>query len=230
VQRVHSATPSAPDKPWGLVLYTDEVIPGNVLGPAERKIWVIYATFCELHTQNYHKDLWQTIAIARSSTIHSMDHGVAQMMAIVLQSIFCNPYDNLRLVTNEELLQSYQRLHARSATCSKAEFARWQQATGLTYSPHALLLCEPLAARGLLQPVTQFVHDYMHGICQGVAPVVLYHTLQAISTANFDPWVFLEQWLQHVIMPQAQGGKTTLPYLFQAKRVAKYKKSRKFSC
>ena len=31
-------------------------------------------------------------------------------------------------------------------------------------------------------------------------------------------------------MPQAQGGKTTLPYLFQAKRVAKYKKSRKFSC
>jgi len=38
-------------------------------------------------------------------------------------------YNQLQLVTDQDLLDSYQRLHARHATCTKKEFAQWQQAT-----------------------------------------------------------------------------------------------------
>ena len=43
-------------------------------------------------------------------------------------------YSQLRLVTDQDLLDSYQRLHTRSSSCTKTTFAQWQQATGLTYS------------------------------------------------------------------------------------------------
>ena len=54
---------------WGLILYTDDIIPGNVLGRAERKAWTIYATFDEFKPRLHHTDFWLTLAIARSSHI-----------------------------------------------------------------------------------------------------------------------------------------------------------------
>ena len=92
-------------------------------------------------------------------------------------------YDQLHLVTNQQLLDSYQRLHARHGTCTKEEFANWQQATGLSYSKYALMLNHQLLAKGLIQPVSQFCHDWMHGILQGTGPIVLHRTLQTFAEA-----------------------------------------------
>ena len=36
LQRKHQSNPSSVHRPWSLILYSDEVVPGNVLGRAER--------------------------------------------------------------------------------------------------------------------------------------------------------------------------------------------------
>ena len=37
VQQSHAFCPSSIDNPWGLILYCDEIIPGNVLGGGRKK-------------------------------------------------------------------------------------------------------------------------------------------------------------------------------------------------
>ena len=78
-------------------------------------------------------------------------------------------YSQLQLVTNQQLLASYQRLHVRHGTRNKKEFAFWQEATGLSYFKFAIMLNQNLLSRNLVQPVSQFWHDWMHGILQGTA-------------------------------------------------------------
>ena len=51
---------------WGLILYTDDIIPGNVLGRAERKAWTIYATFDEFKPRLHHTDFWLTLGQKQS--------------------------------------------------------------------------------------------------------------------------------------------------------------------
>ena len=111
-------------------------------------------------------------------------------------------YDQLHLVTNQQLLDSYQRLHARHGTCTKEEFANWQQATGLSYSKYALMLNHQLLAKGLIQPVSQFCHDWMHGILQGTGPIVLHRTLQTFAEAWFQVYQYLERYFQLWQCPQ----------------------------
>lgn len=43
VRRVAAATPPTPELPWRMVLYTDEILPGNQLGyKSARKMWAVY--------------------------------------------------------------------------------------------------------------------------------------------------------------------------------------------
>ena len=127
-------------------------------------------------------------------------------------------YIQLQLVTNQELLASYQRLHARHGTCTKKEFAQWQQATGLTYSKYALMLNQDLLSRNLAQPVSQFCHDWTHGVLQGTAPIVLHHTLQAIAAEGFEVYPYLEKYFQPWQYPQHQKCQY-VHVLFQAKNM-----------
>ena len=85
VQRKHQSNPSSVDKPWSLILYCDELVPGNVLGRAERKLWAICSTFQELGQEALsHEDVWLTISLERSTF-------VAQLPVKVLEAIFCSP-------------------------------------------------------------------------------------------------------------------------------------------
>ena len=63
VQQHHAECPSTINDPWGLILYCDEIIPGNVLGRAERKVWTIYATFLQFGDHLSHEDAWLTISV-----------------------------------------------------------------------------------------------------------------------------------------------------------------------
>ena len=306
IQAIHAAKPSSVSKPWKLILYADEIIPGNVLGRAERKLWAVYGTFDEFQGHLHHEDLWCTIALERSKFVATLDAGVAQMMTKVLESIFCNPmaepragillqhatgdirlhfhwaimladgaaqkqiwsskgdsgqkfcilcsnvrgmpaadqnsipagenviqtthnkYSQLVLCSDQELLSSYQRLDQRRGTCrTKAEFSKWQVACGLTWSKHALMLNHRLNEKGMVQPVSQFCHDYMHGILQGTGPVVLYQTFMEIERQGLAIWEAMETYLGYFIFPK-QWSCSHLPSLMSKKRVEKYKQAQKF--
>ena len=97
VQQHHAECPSTISDPWGLILNCDEIIPGNVLGRAERKVWTIYATFLQFGDHLPHEDAWLTISVERSTFVATLDGGIAQMMGHVLQSIFCCPIQDPRL-------------------------------------------------------------------------------------------------------------------------------------
>lgn len=117
---------------------------------------------------------------------------------------------------------------ARYGTCSKQGFATWQVATGISYSKHALLLNAQLLEAQVLRPISQFGHDWMHGVLQGTAPIVLSHTLEAIP-ACMDINNFLENYLQMFHFPKAWKA-SHVNSLFTKKRVEKFKKASKFSC
>ena len=97
VQQHHAECPGTISDPWGLILYCDEIIPGNVLGRAERKVWTIYATFLQFGDHLSHEDAWLTISVERSAFVATLGGGIAQMMGHVLQSIFCCPIQDPRL-------------------------------------------------------------------------------------------------------------------------------------
>jgi len=45
--------------PWRLVIYSDEVVPGNQLSVHNaRKVWVIYFSFLELHPHLENENAW----------------------------------------------------------------------------------------------------------------------------------------------------------------------------
>ena len=301
IQRQHQASASSIDQPWGLIIYCDEVVPGNILGRAERKAWCIYCTIAQFQDHLGQESAWLTISVERSTFVST---GVAQMMAKVLHSIFGsaivdprlgfklkNPHGNitlyldfhmvladgaaqklvwsskgdsgtrycilcsnvhasrptntdeepddvhcgsykysqLQLVTDQDLLDSYQRLHARHGTCTKKEFAQWQQATGLSYSKYALMLEQDLLSKNLVRPASQFCHDWMHGILQGTAPVVIHHCLQAIAQTGFEVHQFLERYYQLWQYPKSHKCQY-IHTLFQKKKIEKNKKAQKFSC
>ena len=69
VQNCHTASPSTMDRPWGLILYCDEIVPGNVLGRAERKCWCIYASIDAFQQHLAKESAWLTLAVERSSFV-----------------------------------------------------------------------------------------------------------------------------------------------------------------
>ena len=86
LQRRHADIPSSEAAPWRMILYTDEVTPGNVLGvQPRRKSQCVYISFFEFGASVLaNEDAWLTIAICRSSIIRSADGGVAQLVGQIL--------------------------------------------------------------------------------------------------------------------------------------------------
>ena len=298
LQSKHHATPSSPLSPWSLVLYLDELVPGNVLGRAERKSWAFYATFLQFGDHLANQDAWLTICLARSHFVSNLKGGPSQIMAMLLKSIFANAivnpshgfllkhpsgdirlhfkwdmlladgaaqklawaskgdsgskfcmlcaniraagtnpenqhnsttkYQQLVLTTDSEVLESYQRLHDRVSTCSKKEFACWEQATGWTYNSKALLLDSQLLALDVLKPVSQFCHDYMHGVLQGTGPIVLFNFLLALEN-HMTIWPCLEEYFSFFQFPKGWKCQHVASY-FGKKKAQAHKSNAKISC
>ena len=75
----HSAVPSSETAPWHMILYTDEVTPGNVIGvQPRRKSQCMYVSFFELGAAALaREDAWLTIAICWSTTVKLTAGGIA---------------------------------------------------------------------------------------------------------------------------------------------------------
>ena len=69
-----------------MILYTDEVTPGNVLGvQPRRKSQCIYVSLCELGGAVLSiEDAWLAVAICRSKIMKRVDGGVAQLVGKML--------------------------------------------------------------------------------------------------------------------------------------------------
>eukprot|EP00435_Cladocopium_sp_Y103_P016561 s2305_g4.t1 len=78
---------------------------------------------------------------------------------------------------DDEILEGFDRLQENYQSMPKGQFEIWKKASGLTFSKCALLLDGDLRSNGILQPASQYCHDWMHclvsaGIVQtGSCPV-----------------------------------------------------------
>jgi len=85
-----AANPSSPEDPWNLILYSDEVVPGNPLGVHnDRKVWVIYFSFLEFGPLILQReDAWICVLSQRSSVVNSVSAGISQVFGSVLKLFF----------------------------------------------------------------------------------------------------------------------------------------------
>ena len=77
-------------QPWGLVLYSDEITPGNVLRPDnKRKISAFYVAFKEFGPANLCLEAaWLPLAVLRSSVAKQVKGGFSAVVRVLLASIF----------------------------------------------------------------------------------------------------------------------------------------------
>lgn len=85
-----AAHPPSHESPWRFILYSDEVVPGNVLAPRNlRKVWVLYWSFMELGPALLSdEDSWFCIAAERTDRVKQLEGGIAQVFGKVLTHLF----------------------------------------------------------------------------------------------------------------------------------------------
>ena len=78
------------NKQWSIIVYGDEVGPGNALKHYnKRKLHCVYYTFAELGTRALTSEwFWFTLVVCRSSVIEQIDGGVGAFYAAMLQTFF----------------------------------------------------------------------------------------------------------------------------------------------
>lgn len=94
VSRRHSEQPSSEDKPWRLMLYCDEIVPGIQIGHVDRrKVWAFYASILEFGPLTLSNiDAWITLTCAQSMRVHErVDAGIAQIWKGILRTYFLGP-------------------------------------------------------------------------------------------------------------------------------------------
>ena len=77
---------------WQLILYCDEVTPGNQLSPDnQRKMWAFYFSFLELGAAVLsQEDAWFCIASLRSKKVALCQAGIAQAFKAIVKLLFVN--------------------------------------------------------------------------------------------------------------------------------------------
>jgi hypothetical protein len=93
--RRHMAQPSSPERPWQLVLYADEMDPGNPLAATHtRKLWMFYWSVVEFGPLALsHEDMWSTVSVKCATELPKIQDGVSQVIAAILQHVFTGPHD-----------------------------------------------------------------------------------------------------------------------------------------
>ncbi len=104
---------------------------------------------------------------------------------------------DLDLCTDQEILASWDRMATRLGTMPASKFQEWQQATGISCSPPALLASSSLKEMNLVLPVTMYTFDWMHTLCSaGVLNYTFFAVLQSLEKAGMEIWISLQQFMQ----------------------------------
>ena len=254
--------PPSPEAPWNLVLYTDEVTPGNVMSPNnKRKFQAVYWTFLELGINALSREeSWFCMMCEYSSTINDLSAGLSQAFGAMLKLFFepggynfaaggmsvplepadirlwaklgivlqdggahksvwhsrgdsasklcllcknlfteksqfcdedgtnllvCNAIKLADLVpaTDHDLRTVARYLEGQHATMAPGEFLERQQALGMTYHPHAVMLDRTLDS--VLKPSEVYMHDWMHALfVDGIVNLVIYLVFEAFIQSD----------------------------------------------
>ena len=96
--------PCSPAHPWNLIIYSDEVTPGNVLSTSnKRKLQCVYWSFREFGPAALaHEECWFTWCIELSTTVNRIQGGMSKMFGVMLHEFF--DASGLNLSTNGVLL------------------------------------------------------------------------------------------------------------------------------
>ena len=125
-------------------------------------------------------------------------------------------FNQLHLVSSQEIFSSWDRMSARHGNVSKKDFQAWEQAAGVSYSPHSLLATKEL--RPILDPSTQNCWDWMHCLLSnGVISIGMFKWLELL-----DQWDILHGYVQQFLLPKAYNNIKLAP-LFEPKRLAKHR-------
>ena len=84
------ACPNSFNSPWRLVVYSDEVVPGNQLAVQNsREFWIIYFSFVELQLHLHDEDAWcPLVAEASDGLSEVVQAGISQAFCAVLKLFF----------------------------------------------------------------------------------------------------------------------------------------------
>ena len=81
--------PCTPDSPWRLILYLDEITPGNPLRPDnKRKITALYASWLELGDFLRVEEAWLTLGVIRTDTLKYVQGGIGVAVRHLIRALF----------------------------------------------------------------------------------------------------------------------------------------------
>ena len=91
--------PVLPSRPWSLVVYADEIVPGNVLAPdPQRRLWAAYASFLELGSYCLQQEHgWLCVGLIRSSILSRVAAGMSQWIGEIIRNIFGQPVEGQQI-------------------------------------------------------------------------------------------------------------------------------------
>jgi hypothetical protein len=89
LERLRAKSPGR-DSPWRLIVYSDEVSPGNQLShDNRRKLQCIYWSFFEFGPDALqHENAWFVLTAVRSQAIKALDGGMSHLVGALLQDVF----------------------------------------------------------------------------------------------------------------------------------------------
>jgi hypothetical protein len=107
------------NSPLSLLVYADEVTPGNVLANVPtRKMWCIYISIKEFSVHLQKEAAWMTVGLIRSDTVAALDGHLSQVLSALLESIFYSSYGMCKnWVCNCRSHEGMQHL-AKDSSCS----------------------------------------------------------------------------------------------------------------
>ncbi len=84
------SNPSTPEAPWKIILYSDEVTPGNVIATVNnRKFQAMYWSFLEFGvTALSHEEAWFPLMTEFSTTINNLSGGLSQAFGSAIKCFF----------------------------------------------------------------------------------------------------------------------------------------------
>ena len=89
MQRSLAARPASINQPWRLVLYLDEITPGNPLRPDnKRKITAFYVSWLELGDFLRLEEAWLTVGVLRTSVTKDIRGGMSAVVRSLLRALF----------------------------------------------------------------------------------------------------------------------------------------------
>ena len=121
-----AASPPSPEAPWRLVLYSDEVVPGNPLATDNRrKVWVVYFSFLELGPAVLcHEEAWFCVMAKRSHDVNQVSGGMSQVFKAIGKMFFGADIHNL--ATGGHALDRTRRQQWEALRTNGHVSARWR--------------------------------------------------------------------------------------------------------